>query len=340
MSCIPELPRPRPRQVQVKNLLLVAFGVACLALTRITQSSWVIRSLGFASISHVRHPYSNIGTAALGSDATEDIWRQALAAERERSEVIFAQLEDLQDKLTGTQLEEEASAARTIYEDCAVQWGAQEFEQLQECNNRLQDGIQRLQRGASSPAEKGSSLPSWLPKGARVEGIEVAVDSLPPVLESEGSALLAGAPHVRVSLPLDGNGGLMWGCDLTPFFDGDGDNLIAFTAFHPLGMKIAQAPRPLVAPQAEGTVLVVEAVDEGSEAEVVGIKQGDFLRAVSYMGSGPQPSFLDGLLGAQPMQIKKILKCNDHPAQEVIDALESNKGSPDGMVTLLLERSQ
>ncbi|CAE8658005.1 unnamed protein product, partial [Polarella glacialis] len=155
--------------------------------------------------------------------------------------------------------------------------------------------------------------------------------------ESEGSALVAGAAHVRVSLPLDMNGGFMWGCDVTPLFGG-GERLMAFTAFLPLGLQLAAAPRPRDAPAAEGEVLVVEDVARGSEAELVGILPGDVLRALSYMGQGPEPSWLDKALGAQAMPMKTVMKCDGRAVDEVTTALLSNRDSPDGMITLMLER--
>lgn len=35
----------------------------------------------------------------------------------------------------------------------------------------------------------------------------------------------------------------MWGCDLTPFYDETGSRLMSFTAFLPLGMRLAGAPK-------------------------------------------------------------------------------------------------
>jgi hypothetical protein len=36
---------------------------------------------------------------------------------------------------------------------------------------------------------------------------------------------------------------VMWGCDLTPLYDETGSRLMSFTAFLPLGMRLAGAPK-------------------------------------------------------------------------------------------------
>lgn len=70
----------------------------------------------------------------------------------------------------------------------------------------------------------------------------------------------------------------------------------------------------------------------------LGIQAGDLLRAVSLVGSGPEPSWLDAMLGAQAMPMKKVMKCDGSALEEVEAALESNRKSPDGRLVLLLER--
>lgn len=46
-------------------------------------------------------------------------------------------------------------------------------------------------------------------------------------------------------------------------------------------------------------------MDAKSEADVLGIQPGDVLRAVSYVGTGPEPGWLDKMLGAEPIPMKK-----------------------------------
>merc|ERR1719325_239955 len=160
-------------------------------------------------------------------------------------------------------------------------------------------------------------MPSFLPKGAQRDGTEVDVEVLPPVQTSEGSCLVAAAPHVRVSLPLDMTGSLMWGCDLTPFFDGNGGQLIAFTACLPLGIQLGNAPRPPGAPPAPGQVTVVEAVTLGIEAELAGIRKGDFVRAVTEMGPGIELGWLDRMLGVEQQKMKRVVKVDGLSAEAV-----------------------
>ena len=56
---------------------------------------------------------------------------------------------------------------------------------------------------------------------------------------------------------------------------------------------------------------LIEAIDDSSqvdakgEADVLGILPGDLVRAVSYVGSGPEPGWLDKMLGAEAMPMKK-----------------------------------
>jgi len=158
------------------------------------------------------------------------------------------------------------------------------------------------------------------------------------VRETDGPALIPGAAHVRVSLPLVDNSEVMWGCDLTPLYDETGSRLMSFTAFLPLGMRLAGQSRPAALPPADADLVVVEEVDLRGEADVLGIRAGDVLRAVSYVGTGPEPGWLDQMLGAKAMPMKKVMKCDGRSVEEVTEALQSNRESPDGRLVLLLER--
>lgn len=277
-------------------------------------------------------------TTAVAAKAAsdEDPWKEAVAAERSRSELLLEQLSGLQGAFTEKQLEEEAANTRRSYEACAIEWSADGFEELKGCNDALEQGIQNL-KGVATKATS-PSVTSWT--GTRLAGMEFDIDIMSPVSESNELALVAGAPHVRCSLPLSDNGSVMWGSDLTPFFDESGDRLMAFIAFLPLGMNLKNAPRPVEAPVGQGDAVVVDAVAKGSEAEVAGIKVGDYVRAVSLMGAGFEPTWFEKLLGAEAVPLKSVMKVDGLPAKEVIAALESNTDSPDGLatVTLLLER--
>merc|ERR1719217_2021631 len=74
-----------------------------------------------------------------------------------------------------------------------------------------------------------------------------------------------------------------WGCDLTPLFDDDGSRLMVFVASLPLEFEIGAAVRPPEAPAAPGDLIVVEAVKPGGQAEYLGIREGDVVRAVTRM---------------------------------------------------------
>ena len=51
------------------------------------------------------------------------------------------------------------------------------------------------------------SLPSFVPGDSEsLPGDPVVIDLLPPVLQTDGPALVVGEAHVRVSLPLVDNG--------------------------------------------------------------------------------------------------------------------------------------
>eukprot|EP00435_Cladocopium_sp_Y103_P035745 s420_g9.t1 len=75
--------------------------------------------------------------------------------------------------------------------------------------------------------------------------------------------------------------------------------------------------RPAALPPADADLVVVEGVDPRSEADVLGIRAGDVLRAVSYVGTGPEPGWLDKMLGAEAMPMKKVMKCDGRSVEEV-----------------------
>ena len=64
--------------------------------------------------------------------------------------------------------------------------------------------------------------------------------------------------------------------------------------------------RPAALPPADADLVVVEEVDPRGEADALGIRAGDVLRAVSYVGTGPEPGWLDQMLGAEAMPMKKV----------------------------------
>ena len=70
-------------------------------------------------------------------------------------------------------------------------------------------GLQALQT-LQNPRRK-TSAPSFVPGSGRLAGDPVTIDVLPPVVETDGPALVPGAAHVRVSLPLRDNSELMLG---------------------------------------------------------------------------------------------------------------------------------
>lgn len=274
---------------------------------------------------------------AAGSPDSNELWNEALVTEQSRSEVLLSQLDELGDAITGSAVENEFEAARKFFAEWESRPGSQEaFEQLRACNDQLQKSLKAVQ----APGQKVvSSAPSLIPGGTdRLPGDAVKREIMPPVTKSDEPALVAGAPHVRVSLPLMFNGGLMWGCDISPLFDSTGDRLMVFTAFLPIGMSLRSVPRPPDVPQAPGDLVVVDFVSPGGEADELGIEEGDFLRAVSYMDDGPQPGLLDSFLGAKPEFMKQVKKCDGLSVQEVRDALNSNREAPEGMINLLLER--
>ena len=91
--------------------------------------------------------------------------------------------------------------------------------------------------------QRKTSAPSFVPTSGRLAGDPVTIDILPPVRETDGPALVPGAAHVRVSLPLKDNSELMWGSDLTPLYEPTGARLMCFTAFLPLGIRLVEVQR-------------------------------------------------------------------------------------------------
>ena len=51
--------------------------------------------------------------------------------------------------------------------------------------------------------------------------------------------------------------------------------------------------------------MVVLSVDPKSEADMLGIQVGDIVRAVSFVGQGPDPGWLDKMLGAEAMPMQQ-----------------------------------
>lgn len=80
---------------------------------------------------------------------------------------------------------------------------------------------------------------------------------------------------------------------------------MSFTAFLPMGMQLTSFPRPSDLP-GDADLVMVEEVESKGEADVIGIQAGDILRAVSYVGTGPEPGWLDKMLGAEAMPMKKV----------------------------------
>jgi len=274
-----------------------------------------------------------VAVAAEEEDDT-DVWREVLAAERARSELLLDQLEESKAAIAGTPLEMEVESARALWEECAVTWGASEYESLKACNEGLQRGIERLRSGQSLDGAPGPATESG---SGRLDGIGVVVEVMRPVTQSDDLALIPGAPHVRISLPL-GMRGLMWGSDLTPLFDEEGARLMAFMEDAPFYLELEAAPRPVQAPEGSGDVIVVKSVGQSSQAERTGIRPGDYVRAVSYMSPGEEPDFLNSMLGATRVPVPAILKCDGLTVDQVIAAMETNIKSAEGSVTLLLER--
>eukprot|EP00434_Breviolum_minutum_P031188 symbB.v1.2.027581.t1/scaffold2840.1/size69153/6 len=264
--------------------------------------------------------------------AGSSLWQEAYDTERSRSDLLLSKLKDLED--LGAR--ESCGALEEVLQDLLEQspLASQEsFDALRRANDQLDEALQELQ----SP-RLPSSLPSLVPS-SKLPGDPVTIDVLPPVRETDGPALVPGAAHVRVSLPLVDNSEVMWGCDLTPLYDEVGSRLMSFTAFLPMGMQLTSFPRPSDLP-GDADLVMVEEVESKGEADVIGIQAGDILRAVSYVGTGPEPGWLDKMLGAEAMPMKKVMKCDGRSIDEVTDALQSNRDSPDGRLVLLLERPQ
>ncbi|CAE7244484.1 unnamed protein product [Symbiodinium natans] len=266
----------------------------------------------------------------------EAIWQEALQAERDRSELLLGKLEDLE----GLGAADDAQDRRRSLQEELSSFLATEvpqtqssFEKLKNYNDELDEALQSLQ----NPRRK-TSMPSFVPTSGRLAGDPVTIDILPPVRETDGPALVPGAAHVRVSLPLSDNSELMWGSDLTPLYEPSGARLMCFTAFLPLGLRLVEVQRPLDVPKADADLVVVLSVDPKSEADMLGIQVGDIVRAVSFVGQGPDPGWLDKMLGAEAMPMQQVMKCDGRSADEVTEALDSNRENRDGRLVLLLER--
>uniref|UniRef100_A0A7S1SEG0 PDZ domain-containing protein n=1 Tax=Alexandrium catenella TaxID=2925 RepID=A0A7S1SEG0_ALECA len=311
---------------EITLLLLGVFGATTFVGLRGT-SGWHRPPL-------LRHPDRGDPAVSLRASG-EEVWGEALEVQRERSEALLARLGDLRAKLGGRRLEGESAAVRKLREDSSG--GSDAFEKLRAANDALQGGLEGLEGIARLPPVVDARPPS-LPEDSRLAGLDVPVDVLPPVGDFGDRALVPGAPHVRVTLPLDDDQAVLWGSDLTPFFDQEGDRLMVFVAELPLGMQVGEAERPAEAPVRSLSAIVVEAVGERGQAERLGIRPGDYLRAVSRMGDGIEPGFLDKMLGAEAVKMKDVLKVDGLTVQEVTEAILSNEGSPDGKLTLLLER--
>jgi len=288
-------------------------------------------------------------------DEVEALLTQAMELERDRSELLLSQLDILDEDVVEERVPQDViDEVKQLLQMATSAGTGKLYKPLQESNNRLQESINKASRAASEPEEEEeaqpSSLPSFLPKWAktRLAGMEVSVDELPPVVASDEAAVIAQAAIVRVTMPLGDLGGfneLLWGADVTPFYDEEGDRLMVFIvpfSFgpYPVGLKFSNGPRPAEAPIGQGDAVRVESVIEGSDADKAGIKAGDYLRAFSYMKDPPEPSFIDNILGATgPAEpLKAVHKCDAWEVAEVEKALLTNKGSPDDEITLLLER--
>ncbi|CAL1164535.1 unnamed protein product [Cladocopium goreaui] len=262
--------------------------------------------------------------------ASAGLWQEALTAERGRAELLLSKLQDLEDLGARESCGALAEKLQVLLKQ-ETPASQESFDTLRSANDQLDEALKELE----SP--RSPSLPSVVPS-SQLPGDPVTIDLLPPVRETDGPALIPGAAHVRVSLPLVDNSEVMWGCDLTPLYDETGSRLMSFTAFLPLGMRLAGQSRPAALPPADADLVVVEEVDLRGEADVLGIRAGDVLRAVSYVGTGPEPGWLDQMLGAKAMPMKKVMKCDGRSVEEVTEALQSNRESPDGRLVLLLER--
>ncbi|CAE7727150.1 unnamed protein product [Symbiodinium necroappetens] len=266
----------------------------------------------------------------------EALWQEALQAERSRSELLLGKFEDLEGLGAADDAQDRRSSLKEelsglLKEELPKTQAA--FEKLKGYNDELDEALQLLQ----NPRRK-TSAPSFVPTSGRLAGDPVTIDILPPVRETDGPALVPGAAHVRVSLPLKDNSELMWGSDLTPLYEPTGARLMCFTAFLPLGIRLVEVQRPLDVPRIDADLVVVLSVDPKSEAETLGIQVGDIVRAVSFVWAGPEPGWLDKMLGAEAMPMQQVMKCDGRSAAEVTEALESNRENLDGRLVLLLER--
>ncbi|CAE7803875.1 unnamed protein product [Symbiodinium sp. CCMP2456] len=240
----------------------------------------------------------------------EALWQEALQAERSRSELLLGKFEDLEG-LGAADAQDRRSSLKEellgfLKEELPKTQAS--FEKLKAYNDELDEALQLLQ----NPRRK-TSAPSFVPTSGRLAGDPVTIDILPPVRETDGPALVPGAAHVRVSLPLKDNSELMWGSDLTPLYEPTGARLMCFTAFLPLGIRLW---RPLDVPRIDADLVVVLSVDPKSEAETLGIQVGDIVRAVSFVGAGPEPGWLDKMLGAEAMPMQQVMKCDGRSAAE------------------------
>ena len=121
-----------------------------------------------------------------------ELWQEALEAERARAELLLLEAQ-------GTEGCGELAEALQAMLQRPTEASESSFEALRGANDELNDALQ----GARAP--QIASLPS-LDVGQALPGEFVRIDLLPPVRESDGPALVPGAAHVRVSLPLVDNG--------------------------------------------------------------------------------------------------------------------------------------
>mmetsp|Transcript_62455 Transcript_62455/g.116003 ORF Transcript_62455/g.116003 Transcript_62455/m.116003 type:complete len:350 (-) Transcript_62455:56-1105(-) len=286
-------------------------------------------------------------------EEVEALLTQAMELERDRSELLLSQLDILDADVEERVPQDAIDEVKQLLQMATSGGTGKLYKPLQASNNRLQESINKASRASSEPEEeeaKPSSLPSFLPKWAktRLAGMDVNVDEIPPVVASDEAAVIAQAAIVRVTMPLGDLGGfneLLWGADVTPFYDDEGDRLMVFTVPfslgpYPVGLKFSNEPRPEEAPIGQGNTVRVESVLEGSDADKAGIKAGDYLRAFSYMKDPPEPSFIDNILGSTGPEapLKAVHKCDAWEVDAVEKALLTNKVSPDREITLLLER--
>ena len=119
-----------------------------------------------------------------------ELWQEALGAERDRAELLLLEAQGL----PATAVE----ALEALLER-PLEASQSSFEALRSANDEVYEALQ------AAKAPQIASLPS-LEVGQALPGEFVRIDLLPPVLESDGPALVPGAAHVRVSLPLVDNG--------------------------------------------------------------------------------------------------------------------------------------